>query len=322
MSVGTFAVPLIGSSANVLREYTASDTWNKPTAPFFVGAFVVCVGAGAGGACGDLRAGTTVQATGGSGGGGGWVVWDFIAAASLGVTESVTVPTGGAGAPGRNTDGLGIGGTNGGDASFGTHIIALGGRGGNGNTPLGRDITGCTPRRGSNILLGHPSMRFGNISGCAGYYWPSNGVPVYTASNSRAPGGAPGGNGGTRAALAGAAAFGIGRVGGTVWDGTALSGGGSGGATVGANGNNGTGNIVLTLLSSYGLSTTNGAGGGGGGGSSGNATTTVAGNGGNGTIGAGGGGGGAGLNGVGDGISGDGGNGGAGIVYVYEIYKI
>ena len=313
---------VVAAPANVLREYTASDTWNKPASPSFVGAFVVCVGAGAGGACGDLLTGNAVQNTGGSGGGGGWVVWDFIAAASLGGTESVTVPTGGAGQPGRNTDGIGIAGANGGDASFGTHVIALGGRGGNGNTPLGRDIAGCTPRRGSNILPGHPSMRYGNNSGAAGFYWPTDGVPVYTLSLSRAPGGAPGGNGGFRTAGALTTSFGVGRVGGTVWDGTALTGGGSGGATVGANGNNGTANIVLTLLSSYGLSTINGAGGGGGGGSSGNATTTVAGNGGNGTIGAGGGGGGAGLNGVGDGISGDGGNGGAGIVYVYEIYKI
>ena len=313
---------VVAAPANVLREYTASDTWNKPTSPSFVGAFVVCVGAGAGGACGDRLTGNAVQNTGGSGGGGGWVVWDFIAAASLGGTESVTVPTGGAGQPGRNTDGIGIAGANGGDASFGTHVIALGGRGGNGNSALGRDIAGCTPRRGSNILAGHPSMRYGNNLGAAGFYWPSDGVPVYSASNSRAPGGAPGGNGGIRAAGIGATLFGAGRVGGTVWDGTALTGGGTGAATVGGNGGSGTGNIVLTLLSSYGLTTTNGAGGGGGGGASSNATTTEAGNGGNGAIGAGGGGGGCGVAGVGDGISGDGGNGGDGIVYVYEIYKI
>jgi hypothetical protein len=318
MSVGSFEVPQIGSPANVLREYTASDTWNKPTNNSFIGCFVVCVGAGAGGACGDLRTGITVPATGGSGGGGGWVVWDFITAASLGGTEAVTVPTGGAGAPGRNTAGDGIAGANGGDASFGTHIIALGGRGGTGNTPLGRDIAGCTPRRGSNILPGHPSMRFGNISGCAGYYWPSNGVPVYTASNSRAPGGAPGGNGGRRDGPSGIAGSGV--AGGTVWNGTALTGGGALGTPT-TNGGNGTGNIVLTLLSSHGLTTTNGAGGGGGGGGGGSGLA-VAGNGGNGAISAGGGGGGGGTDTVGDGISGDGGNGGAGIVYVYEIYKI
>lgn len=318
MSVGSFAVPLIGSPANVLREYTASDTWNKPTNNKFVGAFVVCVGAGAGGACGDLRTGLTVPATGGSGGGGGWVVWDFIAAASLGGTEAVTVPAGGAGQAGRNTVGAGIAGANGGDASFGAHVVALGGRGGSGNDPLGRDITGCTPRKGANILPGHPSMRFGNISNTGGFYWPTGGAPSYTVSGSRALGGAPGGNGGRRDAPSGIAGPGI--AGGGVWNGTTLTGGGALG-TATNNGGNGTGDIVLTLLSSYGVATTKGAGGGGGGGGGGSGVA-VAGNGGNGAISAGGGGGGGGTDTVGDGISGDGGNGGAGIVYVYEIFKI
>ena len=320
MSVGSFAAPLIGSPANVLREYTASDTWNKPTNNKFVGAFVVCVGAGAGGACGDLRTGTTVQATGGWGGGGGWVVWDFIAAASLGGTEAVTVPAGGSGAAGRNTIGAGTGGTNGGDASFGAHVISLGGRAGNGS-PQGRDITGCTPRRGSNILPGHPSMQLGTRFGQAGFYWSTDGLTSYVANNSRALGGTAGGNGGLRPVSATPGVFANGQVGGTVWNGTILTGGGAASAGVGTNGGNGTGNIVLTLLSSHGLTTTNGAGGAGGGGASGNGIATDAGNGGNGAISAGGGGGGGGTSGVGDGISGDGGTGGAGIVYVYEVYK-
>jgi hypothetical protein len=314
---------VVAAPANTLREYTASDTWNKPASSSFVGAFVVCVGAGAGGACGDLRTGTTVQATGGSGAGGGWVVWDFISAASLSGTEAVTVPAGGAGAAGLSVAGTGIAGTNGGDASFGAHVIALGGRAGTGNLSLARDIAGCTPRRGSNVLPGHPSVRFGtSLTNVAGFYWPASGVPDYTLSGSRAPGGAPGGNGGVRLAGASAATFQNGTAGGAVWDGTALTGGGAASAGVGTNGGTGTGNIVLTLLSSHGLTTTNGAGGGGGGGASGNNNTTAAGNGGTGAIGAGGGGGGGGLSGVGDGISGDGGNGGAGIVYVYEIFKI
>jgi hypothetical protein len=314
---------VVAAPANVLREYTASDTWNKPADASFVGAFVVCVGAGAGGACGDLRTGTTVQSTGGSGGGGGWVVWDFIAAASLSGTEAVTVPTGGAGAPGISVAGLGIAGTNGGDASFGAHVIALGGRGGNGNVALARDIAGCTPRRGSNVLPGHPSVRYGtSLTNVAGFYWPASGVPDYTVSGSRALGGAPGGNGGVRPVAFPAGSFSNGTAGGTVWNGTALTGAGAASAGVGTNGGNGTGNIVLTLLSSHGLTTTNGAGGGGGGGASSNGNTTAAGNGGNGAIGAGGGGGGGGTSGVGDGISGDGGTGGAGIVYVYEVFKI
>jgi hypothetical protein len=313
---------VVAAPANVLREYTASDTWNKPADASFVGAFVVCVGAGAGGACGDLRTGTAAAATGGSGGGGGWVVWDFIAAASLSGTEAVTVPTGGAGAAGLSVAGNAVGGTNGGDASFGAHVIALGGRGGTGNVPLARDIAGCTPRRGSNVLPGHPSVRVGLISGGGGFYWPASGIPDYTTNNSRALGGAPGGNGGSRPVSATPGVFANGQVGGTVWNGTTLTGAGAASAGVGTNGGNGTGNIVLTLLSSHGLTTTNGAGGGGGGGASGNGNTTAAGNGGTGAIGAGGGGGGGGTSGIGDGISGDGGTGGAGIVYVYEIFKI
>jgi hypothetical protein len=313
---------VVAAPANTLREYTASDTWNKPASSSFVGAFVVCVGAGAGGACGDLRTGTTVAATGGSGGGGAWVVWDFIAAASLSGTEAVTVPTGGAGAPGLSVAGNAVGGTNGGDASFGAHVIALGGRGGTGNVPLARDIAGCTPRSGSNVLPGHPSVRAGLISGGGGFYWPASGIPDYTTNNSRALGGAPGGNGGGRPVAATPGVFSNGQIGGTVWNGTALTGGGAASAGVGTNGGTGTGNIVLTLLSSHGLTTTNGAGGGGGGGASGNGNTTAAGNGGTGAIGAGGGGGGGGTSGIGDGISGDGGTGGAGIVYVYEVFKI
>jgi hypothetical protein len=68
-SSGTFSVSLTGNAAPfaspqieylvvagggggtdpVIREYTANDTWTKPTAANFWGALVVCFGAGGGG---------------------------------------------------------------------------------------------------------------------------------------------------------------------------------------------------------------------------------------------------------------------------------
>jgi hypothetical protein len=102
--------------------FTTSDTWTKPLG--LVAARITVVGPGGGGA----GAGTTGsgEVSGGSGGGAGAVSVSVIDAASLGATETVTVGTGGAGGVGAN------GGSSGsGSSSFGSHVVAGAGSGGN-----------------------------------------------------------------------------------------------------------------------------------------------------------------------------------------------
>ena len=101
-----------------LQKFTASGTWTKPTNVDVV--FVICVGGGGGGA----SSGSSSYY--GGGGGGGQVKSGYV---SVSGDVSVTIGAGGAGgASGENA------GNDGGDTSFGTDIIAEGGKGGNPGT--------------------------------------------------------------------------------------------------------------------------------------------------------------------------------------------
>jgi hypothetical protein len=124
-----------------IKTFTSSTspttTWTKPSNLKYV---IVKVQGGGGGGAG---AGTN-ESGGGAGGGGGGYCEKIIPAAALGATETIAV--GGAGAAG--SDGTGNG-TTGGQSYFGTHCIANGGVGadgdvidtpGNGGTATGGDI--------------------------------------------------------------------------------------------------------------------------------------------------------------------------------------
>lgn len=100
--------------------FIASGTWNKP--PGLTAARITVIGSGGGGGgAGATAAGETSV---GSGGGAGVTSISVIDAVLLGASETVTVPTGGAGGVGA------LVGANGAASSFGTHVIANGGGGG------------------------------------------------------------------------------------------------------------------------------------------------------------------------------------------------
>ena len=84
-----------------IREYTANDTWTKPSN--LSAAIVLCVSGGGGAGVGRRGAAGTNRGGGGAGTGGHYS-WQTFLAADLGATESVTVGGGGGGATGITTD--------------------------------------------------------------------------------------------------------------------------------------------------------------------------------------------------------------------------
>jgi len=310
MSVGSFAVPRIGSPANVLHQYTTGGTWNKPASPSFKGVWVFAAGGGGSGGGG----GVATSISGGGGGGGGAVVRLWIPAASLGLTETYAIGAGGAGVASGN-------GGAGGATLFGAHVEAKGGNGGNqGNPTAGAQIAGgnallCTPVTGSAIsgapgqrgyqntaTLAAPSAVIGATLALSG---GSNNTPVAT-------GGAGGGAGGGWNNSTGTG--GAGGAGGGCYQGGTLTAGPAGGAVGGGAGTAGSNDIYLDpFLGIVNTTIGLGTGGGGGGGASG---ATAGGTGAAGGRAAGGGGGGSTQTGT-RGASGAGGN---GFLLVYEVY--
>ena len=101
----------------VVRVYTSSDTWTKPSGLKYVEVEVVGGGSGGGGSSNN-------NGGRGAGGGGGGYSRKIVAVASLGATETVTV--GAAGAAGTSTGA----GSAGGNSIFGAHATANAGSGG------------------------------------------------------------------------------------------------------------------------------------------------------------------------------------------------
>ena len=94
------------------QEFTTSGTWTKPA-----GTFLVIVEAIGGGGAGGKRN------TNSSGGGGGGFNTSVIPAEDVAATVTVTIGEGGDGTTGIETDG-----TDGGSSSFGSHLVAGGGK--------------------------------------------------------------------------------------------------------------------------------------------------------------------------------------------------
>lgn len=294
--IGHFFSP--SNSSVIVREYTSSDLWVKPSDLKML--LVICAGAGGGGGGGSLR---NAQCSGGGGGGGGSVLCRFFLASELSPTHSVSVGVGGSG--GVPTGAFGAAGSNGTSTIF-SDLIANGGRGGSAG------IAGAVSALGG--IGGTASDERWSYSGAGGgaSLHSSNGSPgVNGWINSRfAPGG--GGGGGSNAnQRTGGAGGGI-----YFWDGSnwSLQAGATAGA-VSADGSNGDDNILVNFFLKF--TTTHGIGTGGGGGGS-SQTAGSSGKGGNGGRCAGGGGGGSSA--AASLTGGPGGKGGDGLCIIVEIF--
>lgn len=161
MAVGEFALPANnpsgggGTYSTVLREYTTSGTWTKPTGLLFIE--IVCIGGGGGGACGGRQASGIASRAGGGAGCGGFT-YSNILASSLGATETYTIGTGGLGAAARGTDNAaGANGSAGGNTTFGLLATAVGGSAGSATTNPGAKISGTRYTEFSKWLIGQNS---------------------------------------------------------------------------------------------------------------------------------------------------------------------
>ncbi|WP_425331061.1 glycine-rich domain-containing protein [Phaeobacter italicus] len=200
-----------------VQQFSNSGTWTKPTDATV--AQIYLVGAGGGGA---NETATSAPAQGGAGGEG---FSTFVAASSLGATESVTIGAGGAGAP-SGTNGEGA---DGGSTSFGSSLVAYGGRGG------ARSTGHALPSR-------HPETE--SSPGYDGHFGYSNRPTIlggggggisYSSSATSGGGSEIGGDGGSGSFNAGIAAN----------DGNAKGGGGGGSTNDGGGGNGGDGYCLV-----------------------------------------------------------------------------
>lgn len=134
---GLFAVPL---GLQRITPFTASGTWTKQAG--LTGVLVFGTGGGGGG--GD----SSTSLIGAGGGGSGGTCIEYITAASLGATETVTI-----GAAGTAGTSAGAGG-NGGNTTFGSHFTAGGGTGGAGGATGALGGAGGTASGGDVNVVG------------------------------------------------------------------------------------------------------------------------------------------------------------------------
>jgi hypothetical protein len=124
-AIRTMSPALVAAMGNArvdYQEFTSSGTWTKPTTAKYI--YVEAIGGGGGGGSGYLG-------TGGGGGGGGGFTNRLLLASDITAPVSITIGAGGSGGTtlvSSNTD-RAIG-SDGGDSSFGSYVIAKGGENG------------------------------------------------------------------------------------------------------------------------------------------------------------------------------------------------
>lgn len=141
-----------------IQTFTANGTWTKPAGCTAV--IVKMVGGGAGGGGAPATSGVQFSCAAG-GSAGGYVEALVTDGDGLGSSETVTVGAGGSGGSGAN-------GSDGGNTTFGSHLTANGGTGGQQNGPAG-SITTVDGRAGGSgtITNGTGLVQIGGSSGGA-----------------------------------------------------------------------------------------------------------------------------------------------------------
>ena len=131
---GGVAWEAVAAAGADVQEFTSSGSWVKPAGKSAV--YVLAVGGGGGGGGGGRVDTGNAIGSGGCGGAGANHLSQWFKASELGGTVTVTIGAGGAGGTGVPTEVAGTeaatGGTgaSGGDTTFGTAVVAKGGKGG------------------------------------------------------------------------------------------------------------------------------------------------------------------------------------------------
>ena len=291
-----------GSYSRVVQQLTTSDTWTKPTGLIMLQ--VICIGGGGGGSSGSKQA-EGVASLAGPGGSPGCIAWHNFIETDLSATENYVIGAGGAGGASVSVNSTTQNaGSDGGDSSFSTLVVAKAGKGAT-TSSGGQSVTSNNVPVTNLPVLGGGSR---SSSGGAGSAATSNSLN-YPWTH----GGGGGGGGVTSANVAN-----IGNSGARLYDNTMTLSATNGRVvnTDGGDGVAGAMNRILLNFKNAGVMAAvvfySTSGGGGGGSIIGNAGR--GGDGGN--YGGAGGGGGAARNDVGN--SGRGGNGSAGCVILIE----
>ena len=236
-NTGCFAINstcIGGANVADFQEFTGDGTWTKPS-NFDADSLVYIEAWGGGGSGGRAGSGD-----GGGGGGGGAYVLKVMRLSELGATETVDVGAGAAAQTSDNTDG-----NVGSNTTFGAHVTAYGGAGGDGSSAIGNGGGGGggqlgVGQVGQDFVGGNGGNPRGGGAGVGATLLGTGGTTINIHGYFNLAGGGGGGGGDNNSAAAGngGASFQGGGGGGGGAD-TANAGGAGGPSTYGGGGGGG-----------------------------------------------------------------------------------